>query len=156
SAIVQMFIYYSAITPFIAFANLLKGIDVPTIGFMLVVALLLSVALSLLALALSTLGSQRHWQVFLTLVTLVVLLMMLAWSVGMAFAAVDDRLPFDEAGFWWLVAVVLSYAAAFCVLFLQIAVAQLTFDADNRSSGIRVMGAVIFWMTLAWVAVPYL
>ena len=67
SALVQMFIYYSALTPFIAFTYLLRGIDVPTIAYILLVGFIASVVVSLLALTLSTFASQRQWQVLLTL-----------------------------------------------------------------------------------------
>ena len=70
SAMVQIFIYYSAITPFMAFAILLKGIDVPTIAVVLAASLFWSLALSMIALTVSTFGSQRYWQVFLTLAVL--------------------------------------------------------------------------------------
>jgi len=37
------------------------------------------------------------------------------------------------------------------LLLLQLAVAQLTFDADNRSTGIRVALAGIFWLSMGWL-----
>src|SRR6516165_3651011 len=58
SSLVQIFIYYSAITPFMAFAVLLKGIDVPTIAVVLVASLFWSLALSMIGLTVSTFGSQ--------------------------------------------------------------------------------------------------
>ncbi|HTI50976.1 MAG TPA: hypothetical protein VL475_08495, partial [Planctomycetaceae bacterium] len=150
SAVVQLFIYYSAITPFIAFANLLKGIDVPTIAFVLVASMFWSLALSMLALALSTFGSQRYWQVFLTLGVLGGLLMGMFTSISIVFWGIEAGFPFDEPGFWWVVALIASFVVVYCLLALQIAVSQLTFDADNRSSGIRIAAAGIFWLGLAW------
>jgi hypothetical protein len=151
SAVVQLFIYYSAITPFIAFANLLKGIDVPTIVFVLVASMFWSLALSMVALAVSTFGGQRYSQVFLTLAILAGLLISTFSSIVSVIGGTQTRFPFDEPGFWWVVGVLVSYVVAYCVLFLQIAVAQLTFDADNKSSGIRLAAAGIFWLSVAWI-----
>lgn len=152
SALVQLFIYYSAITPFMAFTILLKGIDGPTIGFLLGVSMLWSLALSMVALTISTFANQRHWQVLLTLTVLGGLLMalfMASTMVGTLLA--NAAIPFDEPEFWWGVAAGLTYFAAYFVLLLQVAISQLTFDADNRSTGVRVSASWIFWMSVGWV-----
>lgn len=154
SSLVQIFIYYSAITPFIAFANLLKGIDVLTIAFVLVCSIGWSLALSMTVLTASTFGSQRAWQVFLMLAVLVGLLVDLIFVYYVVFAgSIAFELPFDEPGFWWMIGIVGSFIIAFCVLFLQIAISQLTFDADNRSTGIRVAASGIFCLAIAWTSV---
>lgn len=150
SAVVQMFIYYSAITPFIAFANLLKGVDVATIAFVLVASVLWSLALSMAALTASTFGSHRYWQVFLTLSVIGWLLVGLGGPLALVGSWLNYGSAFDDPRFWWSVAVVACYMLSFCVLALQVAIAQLTFDADNRSTRVRLACAGIFWMTLAW------
>jgi hypothetical protein len=151
SAVVQLFIYYSAITPFIAFANLLNGIDAPTITFVLVASMLWSLALSMLALAVSTFSNQRYWQGFSTLGVLGGLLMGMFTPISFSFWGIETGLPFEEPAFWWTTALIVSFVAAYCFLALQIAVSQLTFDADNRSSGIRIAAAGIFWLGLVWL-----
>ena len=149
SSLVQIFIYYSAITPFMAFAVLLKGVDVPTIAFILVGSLFWSMALSMIGLTISTFGSQRYWQVFLTLAMLGGLLLSLFFSLslvgqGMLF------FEFDSPEFWWGTAVVVSLLGAYCVLLLQVAIGQLTFDADNRTTSVRLAAAGVFWLAVAW------
>lgn len=151
SSLVQVFIYYSAITPFIAFANLLKGIDVPTIAFTLVAAMLWSLLLSMIALTLSTLANQRYWQVLLTLAVLGALLFAFFMSLSAAGAGLEMGFGFDEPEFWWGVGVAVAYGLSYCWLFLKVSISQLTFDADNRSSGIRIAASFIFWMTFGWV-----
>jgi hypothetical protein len=153
SSVVQLFIYYSAITPFIAFANLLKGIDVPTIAFVLIASMLWSVTLSMVALTISTFSSQRHWQVFLTLGVLGGLVSGFVTALSIVGSSMQFGMPFDEPGFWWVVGAMVTYLIAYGALFLQIAIAQLTFDADNRSSGIRLAAAALFWIALAWISV---
>lgn len=152
SAVVQLFIYYSAITPFIAFAQLLKGIDIPAIAFVLLFSMVWSIVLTLAALTASTFGSQKYWQVFLTLGILGGLLMSLFTALQMVAGGMNIGFGFDEREFWWALAVMLSFMGAYGMLLLQVAIAQLTFDADNRSSGIRLASAGIFWLALAWLA----
>ncbi|MGQ0633169.1 MAG: hypothetical protein ACT4QC_01050 [Planctomycetaceae bacterium] len=156
SAVLQIFIYYSAITPFIAFANLLKGVDVPTIAFVLIASLLASLVLSLAAITAGTFGVQKYWQMFLTLGVLAGLVTSVTSAISMVAYGLQFGFPFEDSEFWWVVAAVAVYAVAYCALLLQVAVAQLTFDADNRSTGVRAAASAIFWMTLVvlslWLA----
>lgn len=151
SSLVQIFIYYSAITPFMAFADLLKGIDVLTIAFVLVASLGWALALALAALAISTFGSQRYWQVFLTLAMLFVLFVSFWMVVAVVQAGMQGLFAFDTAEFWWLCAVIGSFVVGYCVLMLQVAIAQLTFDADNRSTGVRLAASGVFVLALGWI-----
>lgn len=154
SAIVQMFIFYSAIAPFMAFTILLKGIDGITIAFLLGTSLLWAVGLALLALTISTLANQRHWQALLTLQVLgglIVALFIASLMVGGLLA--ESSLPFDRPEFWWIAVIVLTYFAAGFVLLMQIAISRLTFESDNRSTGIRFSTAILFWMSVGWIVV---
>ena len=151
SSLVQIFIYYSAITPFMAFAELLKGIDVLTIAFVLAASLGWAVALSLYGLAISTFGSQRYWQVFLTLAMLIMLLVALYMAIALVNIGMEGMFTFDLPEFWWFVAVIASFVAAYCVLMLQVAIGQLTFDADNRATGVRLAACGVFALALGWM-----
>ena len=53
SAGLQVFIFYSAIAPFIAFTSLMQGFDIIQVAFMLVFALLVSLIVSMAALMIS-------------------------------------------------------------------------------------------------------
>jgi hypothetical protein len=150
SSLVQIFIYYSAITPFMAFAVLLKGVDVPMIAFVLVSSLFWSMALSMIGLTVSTFGSQRYWQVFLTLAMLGGLLLSLFMALSLA-ANGMMWFEFDSPEFWWKTAIVVSLLAAYCVLLLQVAIGQLTFDADNRTTSVRLAAAGVFWLAMLWL-----
>ena len=153
SAVLQLFIYYSAITPFIAFTSLFKGTNLSTMVFVLVVSFFASVHIAMLALMLSTLARQRQVQMLMSLV-------LLAWLAGAFFTAyffigvaMQTEPAFDQAWFWWTVAVIASYYIAFFWLYLQMATAQLTFETGDRSSGVRVVCAAIVVLSLAWVGV---
>src|SRR5262249_30356506 len=57
---------------------------------------------------------------------------------------------FDSPEFWWGVAVAISLIGAYCVLLLQVAIGQLTFDADNRTTNVRLAASGVFILALAW------
>lgn len=151
SALVQMFIYYSALTPFIAFTYLLRGIDVPTIAYILLVGFIASVVVSLLALTLSTFASQRQWQVLLTLLVLGGLLTVMILASLAVSEFLRNAIPFQDPKFWFINAAILSIAVGYSLLVEQIAVAQLTFDADNRSTGVRIVTSVLVAL---WILCP--
>jgi len=150
SALLQIFIYYSAITPFMAFSKLLKGIDVPTIALVLVGSLVWSMVLSLVALTVGSFGHQRYWQVFLTLGVLLGLLLGLFTALQFVGFRMTIAFEFDSQAFWTTVAIIATFLGAYSVLLLQIAIGQLTFDADNRTTGVRLASAGIFWLALVW------
>ena len=152
SALLQTFIYYSAITPFIAFTYQLRGIGVLEIVFLLVFAMLASIGLSLVCLSISTFARQRAVQILATLAVIVGLLIVFGMNIGMTFL-VREGMAFDESDFWVACGLVLGYYAAYVWLLLEVAVSQLTFEADNRSTAIRLGFAAVFWMSVAWVGV---
>ncbi|MEX0716577.1 MAG: hypothetical protein WD066_08320 [Planctomycetaceae bacterium] len=160
SSLVQMFLFYSAITPFIAFASLLQGFDLPQVAFVLVLAMFISLGYSMFALLLATLATQRHWQVIFSLF----LLGSLAWSLFGFYYMVRAAAEFDgfssafrEPGFWWMMACVSVAWLSYFVLFYQLAVARLTFEADNRSTGIRLTCSAQFWLLwgMVWLVLDW-
>lgn len=150
SALLQIFIYYSAITPFMAFSKLLKGIDVPTIALVLIGSLVWSMVLSLIALTVGSFGHQRYWQVFLTLGVLLGLLLGLFTALQFVGMRMAFAFEFDSQAFWTTTAVIVTFLGAYSILLLQITIGQLTFDADNRTTGVRLASAGVFWLALAW------
>lgn len=144
STMVQVFIYYSAIAPFIAFTSLLQGFDLPMVVLCLSIALLWSVFVSMVALMLSTLSNSKQWQAMNTIGMIILLLWQLAMAFGMSTAALSESVPFDEPEFWWGLVSVLIGAGSFFLLFQQIAVSRLTFESGNRSSGVRIICTLQF------------
>jgi hypothetical protein len=146
SSMVQVFIYYSAIAPFIAFTSLLQGFDLAMVTLFLVMGLLWSVFVSMVALMLSTLSSSRQWQAINTIGMIGLLL----WQMGVAFAisaeAFSGSIPFDSEEFWWGLGSMLLGVGCNFLLAQQIAISRLTFESDNRSSGIRIICTLQFWL----------
>jgi hypothetical protein len=143
SALVQVFIFYSAIAPFIAFTSLLQGFDLAQVTYLLTVSLLASMFFSVTALMLSTFARQRHWRALNSLVMLGGVVAGFLMVLGSAFGVL---IAFDDPEFWWASGFLLLAGVAYFVLFQQITTAQLTFESDNRSTGIRITCAAHFWL----------
>ncbi len=151
SALAQVLIYYSAIAPFIAFTSLLQGFDLPLVVLILSLGLLWSLFVSTVAIMLSTLANSRQWQALTTIGMIALLL----WQMVTAFAfggiAISESIPFDNDEFWWSLGSMLVGMGGYLLLAQQIAVSRLTFESGNRSSGIRIISTVQFWLT--WVGI---
>jgi hypothetical protein len=150
SAMVQVLVYYCAIAPFIAFTALLPGFDIIHMVFSLVLLSITALCFSLIALAI---GTQARNTTLQSLASLFVIA--LAFGGMMAFfgfmTAAGNRISFDEADTWWTLALVVFLGLSTGYICEQAAIAQLTFDSDNRSTGIRLAtGAQWFvcWMGL--------
>lgn len=158
SSLLQMMVYYSALAPCIAFTYLLRGIDVVTIGLMLAYTFLASLMLSILALTLSTVTRARHWQVLLS-VLLVIALMVFGffwcWLMfGMLASA--TTMPYDEPGWWMFNLAVVMFYVPLALLFILIAAGQVTFASENRSTGVRVVLVVLQVLIVGWTTYTFL
>lgn len=151
SSLVQVFIYYSAIAPFIAFTSLLQGFDLAMVTLFLSVGLLWSTFVSMIALMLSTLSNNRQWQSMNTIGMIALLLWQMMMAFGASAGALSQAIPFDDEEFWWGLISMLVGAGSYFLLFQQIAVSRLTFESDNRSSGVRIICSLQFWLLWAGV-----
>ena len=151
SSIVQILIYYSAIAPFIAFTSLLQGFDLPLVTFMLTGAFLWATCTSMIAIMLSTLSRNRQWQAFNTIGMLVLLVWQMFGAMALGPAMMTEPIPFESEEFWWGVGCTLTGVLTYFLLFQQISISRLTFESDNRSSGIRIICTAQF--VLAWLGV---
>lgn len=136
SALVQVLIFYSAIAPFIAFTSLLQGFELVAVTFRLGATLLLSLLVSMVAIASSAMTKQRHWQGLTSLVMLFLLFFVMTSLLG-PIEFVVAELDLLTAETWWVLGFALLIAGSYFLLFQKIATAHLTFESDDRSSGIR-------------------
>lgn len=162
SAILQMMVYFSALSPCIAFTYLLRGIDVVTIVVVLFYTFVVSLCLCCFSLLVATLTRARHWQVLLS-VALVLGLFLVAWSWSMAVLAgfLDSAgsLPVHAPEFWPVQWTIISGALAFCVLCISAARGLISFASDNRSTPLRriMLGhqaLFLFWVVYWLITVP--
>ncbi|HUY88775.1 MAG TPA: hypothetical protein VMV10_08585 [Pirellulales bacterium] len=138
SAVVQMLVYFSAVSPCLAFTYLLKGIDFPTVLYVMACAFLASLGLAVVGLVVATATTEKHWQIVLS----VALLFGLGWCFFLSLAFVlgelsRSPLPFQDGDFWVFNAALLTDYLSYFVLLFCVASAQLTFASNNRSSLLR-------------------
>ncbi len=148
SAMVQVLVYYCAIAPFIAFTALLPGFDVVHVAFSLVMLLITALCFSMATLAI---GAHARKATAQALASLLVILM--AFGGMMAFfsimTAAGEGIRFDEPETWWVLTLFVFLGLSTGYICEQGAVAQLTFDSDNRSTRIRL--AVGGQWLLCWI-----
>ncbi len=136
SAIVQMLVYMSAVSPCLAFTFLLRGVDALTTAMLLAFAVFGSLGLSMIALFVGAASRAKHTQI-VTSVALV-LGLFFAFSGGVGIASEVARLGFpQEPEFWAVMLIVAAIYVTTFGLFHAAAAAQIAFASENRSSPLR-------------------
>ena len=160
SAVLQMLVYYSALAPCIAFTYLLRGVDIVTILLVLSYTLLVSLLLSAVGLVVATASHARHWQVILSvllLIGLLVVLIITSVSLVNMIGAIETSV-YRMLDFWIGHLAVISFFVSFMVLLVLAAASQISFASDNRSTKLRIVMLIqqalwIGWMTYVWIRV---
>ncbi|MEX2175695.1 MAG: hypothetical protein WD872_15125 [Pirellulaceae bacterium] len=152
SALLQMMVYYSALAPCIAFTYLMRGIDVVTIALFLTYTFLASLFLSILGLTMATVTRSRHWQVLLSVVFVMALLVFgFFWDMAIISTIVNaESMPYDNVDFWVANLCGLSFYIPAALLLLMISAGQITFASENRSTPIRIVLLVPQLLLLGW------
>lgn len=152
NALTQNFIFYAAVSPFVAFSALLQGFDLIRVSYLLIIALVISMMASMTALMLSTISRQKHWQALTVLSVFGMLSALFFWSAGLSTMFIGAQFPLEEE-FWFGNLCLLIALASYFFLFQQITVAQMTFDSGNKSSGVRIIATIQF--TLFWAFIIF-
>ncbi|MEX0643433.1 MAG: ABC transporter permease [Pirellulales bacterium] len=157
SAMVQMGVYFSAITPCLAFTYLLRGVDVPTIVLLLLYTFLMSLALAMIGLLLATLSRQRMGQVFLLVVFISALLYLFGTSLAGAYQLISfSNSWLGDESFWsGNLCMLTLYATSFALAFFA-AAGMITFASENRSTPLRIcmllqQAAFVGWFGFLWL-----
>ena len=153
SAMAQVFIFYSAIAPFIAFTSMLQGFDVALVAFSLGISILVTLCLTMFTLMLASIPQNKHLQGLITGAVYLGLVFVISMIFSAAQIMLMETISFDEKEFWIVVGSIVVAGLSFFFLFTQIATAHLTFDADNRSTGIRLACTaqfVLYWSMIAF------
>lgn len=147
NAFVQVMLLYAAFTPFVAFTSLLQGFRFFPVFLALSIALVSSLTLCTISLFLSTLARTRFVQVLISLVLI----------VGLLYSCSAVQLLF-EPGFWNIpfireVGLVFGSVAlamgGIILLMREYAIAAITFETDNRSTGVRIVTSII--VVVGWL-----
>jgi hypothetical protein len=155
SSTLQAVVYLSALAPCMVFSYLLGGISLASILTVLIVTFLTSIGLSLLALLMGTVTRQRHWQTAVSVVMLIPLAIVFFAGAAMVvdilqFNAIEDVMGQD--GFWPLVGMMATAYCSYFALLFAAATAQITFEAENRSTPLRLIMVGQHVLLTAWMA----
>jgi hypothetical protein len=156
-ALLQVLMFFSAIAPFIAFTALMDGFDLPRAMLLIGVTLCISLAASMLGLMLATISRQRHLQGIISMIFIGALVSgLFSFQAAVIGENVVSQIEFN-VDFWRVLGTLLLVGASYVVLFQEVAVSQLTFESDNRSSGIRVIATLqyLFWLIAIPIAARY-
>jgi hypothetical protein len=156
SATLQMIVYFSAVAPCLGFTYMLRGVDAPTIAYVMVVLFLVSLGLSIASMLVATATQEKHWQIVLS----VALIFGLGWLFFMGCLFVIEGLSRTSLGFgdkdFWIVNLgLLTGYLGFIALFYFATAAQLTFSSDNRSTSLRLVMLVQQATFIGWMGWGY-
>jgi hypothetical protein len=151
SAVVQVAIYMSAIAPCLAFTYMLRGISMPMILFVVVYTVLGALGLSVIGLLIGTLTGEKHWQVLLSVVLIVGLLIVFGFAIGITSGLVfEGDYLFGNREFWMVMGMLLTAYLTYFALVFYAAVAQITFVSDNRSTKLRIIMLIQHACLIGW------
>lgn len=156
SALVQALLYYATFGPFLVFAFLMNGVDLLSIGVLLLTSFVACATLNLLGIAMASLSPAKAPRVLL--MALFGVALMMSWGFSISFATFVTYQPHELRDPMALPAIVAFVVGCLLVggLFASLAIARLSHDEENRSSGLRalsvalVLVAAVFglWMEL--------
>lgn len=154
NAVVQVLVYYCAISPFIAFTSLLQGFDLFRTLILMTSLLGISILLSMFTLMLSTIARNRQFQSLATLFIFGGLISAISSITGMSLGMMEGRIDLN-AEFYWGLTIFWMLGISYFFLFHQITVSQLMFETGNKSTGVRLIATVQFLLLWGIVGINY-
>lgn len=158
SSALQMLVYFSVLSPCIAFTYLLRGVDILTIVFLLSSLFYLSLLLSVMSLFTATITHSRAWQIVLSIILTLVLVGALVGSCWLVhlFIYEGPGIPSYSLGFWAAASGIMLFVGNYGLLFFEGAVARIMFKSENRSTRMRRVMLVqhfflMFVLALFWI-----
>lgn len=153
NAFVQILIYLTVVSPFVAFTSLLQGFRLFNVSLILFCGIFASIALSCVGVMFSTLAKNRVFQAFVS-VGFIGALFIAAGSLAFAFGGPDGHVlmsaatvPIVEQGTVREVCIGVGVFVLFMLLYswiaVEVAVSRITFDSDNRSTMVRISCMVL-------------
>lgn len=158
SAIVQMGVFFSAISPCLAFTYLLRGVDVVTILLLLGDVVLGSLGLSMIALLMAAVSTQRYGQIVVSVVLVAGLLLVFWYAMQSATEFVRNGPVYTgDPNFWVMMLFGLTvYVTTMAILYFA-AAGMVTFSSANRSTPLRAavfvqQVSLVGWAAYYWLA----
>lgn len=136
SAVVQMLVYLSAVSPCLAFTFLLRGVDALTTAMLLTIAVLGSLGLSIISLFIGATARVKHTQVITSVALVLALFGAFIGAVTLAANIVYEGIPRDAESWAIFFMLLMIYVTTFGLLHAS-AAAQISFASENRSTPVR-------------------
>lgn len=155
SAIVQMLVFLSAVSPCIAFTFLLRGVDALTVAMLLGYLILTSLGLSMIALLAGTLASVKYSQVLVSVLLVLALFGCFSLSIEAMSDFISESYAYLRDTWFWVgnLAFLTLYVTTFALLHAA-ASAQIAFNSENRSTPLRRIMLLQQACFLGWIVVP--
>ncbi len=161
SSVIQMGVFFSAITPCLAFTYLLRGIDLPTIAFLVAYLFFWSLALSMIGILVATLTKRRFAHVFLSVAFLGALLWLFSVGIiGLSIPMIQMSYSFLGSSDFWIFVLMAAtiYTTTFALAYFA-AAGMISFTSENRSAPLRIcmlvqMATIVGWMGYGWIDSP--
>ena len=153
SAMVQMMVFLSAVSPCIAFTFLLRGVDALTVSVLLGYLVLASVGLSIIALLAGTVAKVRYTQVLISVLLVLMLALCFFGSIGLIATFISESYSFlRETQFWVANLAMLTFYITTFALLHAAASAQVSFNSQNRSTPLRRLMLLQYACFLGWMS----
>jgi len=159
SASLQMLVYLVTLFPCVAYAYTLRGIDLPTLGWIMAILIIAAMTSTVFALGFAPMARGRGGRIA-TLLVVIAALLLVQYMVGALVILTilqGNPLPLEWTGFLLIFSTAVS--VCFCHLMLTVTAAQLTPESENRSTPIRrslfMLTAVLIGLTafaIEWTA----
>jgi hypothetical protein len=150
-------LFFSACMPFMAFTNLLRGVDLPTVFFILAFLFLVVCAINMVAIFLACLPLSRPFKFLFVIYGIFQSFGVIGSLVAACFEFMQTGVgaKLSEGNFWIGVLTALLLGLAVTGLFFVLAVALITPPSANRAWPVRIYltgfwllggGAALFWV----------
>jgi len=138
SAALQMMLYFVALSPCVAYAYTLRGVDLPTLAILMSMLVVFGLTLTIVAIFFAPMARVRSSQISTLLVVMAILIggEFAAGSTAISLIQYGNPLTSAQTGF--LAVSIFVFAVTMSVVLLVATAAQLTPESENRSTPIRI------------------
>lgn len=150
-------LFFSACMPFMAFTNILRGVDLPTIFYILLHLFLVVCAVNMIAIFLACIPASRPFRVLFALIGLIASFYLVVPVIYFSLSALHSGIGTTMGGrdFWAGTLTEIAIGAAVTGLFYVMAVALVSPPSSNRALPVRIYISIIWFLTgsfcVAWV-----
>jgi hypothetical protein len=151
-------LFFSACMPFMAFTNLLRGVDLPTVFFILFYLFLVVCAANMVSIFLACVPASRPFKILFGIVGFIasfwIIIPMVALSFGFLRSGIGASM--GDRNFWIGTLTVVSVGLSIMGLFFVLAVALISPPSANRALPVRIYVTAIWLLggllSLGWIA----